>query len=211
MSIVVSPGSWLCPPGWAGVIALDGAVLATVPSADLIAPVRGTLLRYIARTNIDLALLPPQLPALDVLGPATLAYLDAGDFVAAHTESEVESLPADHHDIRELVASVGRQDAEESGLEEIASTAFAIREGRAVIAAAGYRAWLGMAAHLSVLTAPGHRGRGLARRVASAAAADAMANGLVPQWRARPEPSRRVARALGFREFGSQISILLGR
>ncbi|MGN9846441.1 GNAT family N-acetyltransferase [Nonomuraea sp. H19] len=208
---MVSPGSWLCPPGWTGVVALDGAVLATVPSADLIKPVRGTLLLDIARTGIDLALLPPQLPALDVLGPATLAYLDAGDFVAAHTEGEVEGLPAGHHDVRELVASVDQQDAEESGLEEIASTAFAIREGRAVIAAAEYQAWLSMAAHLFVLTAPGHRGRGLARRVASAAAADAMENGLVPQWRARPEPSRRVARALGFREFGSQISILLGR
>jgi hypothetical protein len=33
--------------------------------------------------------------------------------------------------------------------------------------------------------------------------------GLLPQWRARPEASRRVARALGFRELGSQLSIRL--
>ncbi|MER6172219.1 GNAT family N-acetyltransferase [Streptosporangium sp. NPDC001681] len=84
-----------------------------------------------------------------------------------------------------------------------------IREGRNVIAAAGYRPWLNTAAQLSVLTAAKYRGRGLARLVASAAVADALVNGLLPQWRARPEPSRRVARALGFREFGSQISLLM--
>jgi hypothetical protein len=36
-----------------------------------------------------------------------------------------------------------------------------------------------------------------------------MTDGLLPQWRARPEPSRRVARALGFRELGAQLSIRL--
>jgi hypothetical protein len=33
--------------------------------------------------------------------------------------------------------------------------------------------------------------------------------GKLPQWRARPQPSRRVALALGFRELGSQVSIRL--
>ncbi|WP_205304151.1 GNAT family N-acetyltransferase [Nonomuraea montanisoli] len=211
VSVVVSPQSWMCPPGWTGVIALDGAILATVPSADLVESVRGALLHHLARTTVDLALLPPRLRALDHLGPATLAYLDADDLVAAHTDAQVESLPVGHHDVRELVASVGEQDADECGLEEISSEAFVIREGRKVIAAAGHQQWLSMAAHMSVLTARDHRGRGLARRVASAAVADALARGLLPQWRARPEPSRHVARALGFREFGSQISILLRR
>ncbi|MEO3795898.1 GNAT family N-acetyltransferase [Nonomuraea sp. B10E15] len=229
MSVVVSPKSWMCPPGWTGVVALNGAILATVPSADLVEPVQGALIRHLARASIDLALLPPQLPVLDLLGPATLAYLEAEDFVAAHTDAEVESLPVGHHDVRELVASVDKveslpvghhdvrelvasvdkQDADECTLEEITSEAFVIREGRKVVAAAGYQQWLSMAAHVSVLTAREHRGRGLARRVASAAVADALASGLLPQWRARPEPSRRVARALGFREFGSQISIHL--
>ena len=64
-------------------------------------------------------------------------------------------------------------------------------------------------AHLSVLTAAAARGRGLARATASAAAAHAIAEGRLPQWRARPEASRRVALALGFRELGSQVSIRL--
>ncbi|WP_228011192.1 GNAT family N-acetyltransferase [Nonomuraea phyllanthi] len=106
--------------------------------------------------------------------------------------------------------SVAEEDAEESGLAEVSSAAFVVREGGRAVAASGYRPWLEMAAHLSVLTAPGHRGRGLARRAASAAVADALAAGLLPQWRARPEPSRRVARALGFRQHGAQLSVRLG-
>ncbi|MFB9852823.1 GNAT family N-acetyltransferase [Micromonospora andamanensis] len=58
-----------------------------------------------------------------------------------------------------------------------------------------------------MLTAPSRRGRGLARTVAAAATADSLAEGLLPQWRARPAASRRVARALGFRELGAQLSV----
>jgi RimJ/RimL family protein N-acetyltransferase len=60
-----------------------------------------------------------------------------------------------------------------------------------------------------VLTAAAARGRGLARAAASAAVARAIEEGRLPQWRARPLASRRVARALGFRELGFQVSIRL--
>ncbi|WP_331770484.1 hypothetical protein [Embleya sp. NBC_00888] len=50
----------------------------------------------------------------------------------------------------------------------------------------------------------------MARTVASAAVRHALAAGLLPQWRARPEPSKRVALALGFRDVGFQVSIRLG-
>ncbi|MFG6197570.1 GNAT family N-acetyltransferase [Nonomuraea sp. JJY05] len=206
VNVVVSPRSSLCPPGWTGVVALDGAILATVPDAGLVEPVRSALLEL---GDAGLARLPERLPVLDVLGPATLAYLDAGDFVAAPATAGVERLPADHPAIRALLASVPQEEADESGLEEIASAAHAVREGGDVVAAAGFRPWLDTAAHVSVLTAPRHRGRGLARLAASAAVAGALATGLLPQWRARPEPSRRVARALGFREHGAQLSIRL--
>lgn len=81
------------------------------------------------------------------MGPATPAYLEAGDFTAVHAGADVESLPADHQDVRALLAAVEESDADESGL--------------------------------------------------------------LPQWRARPEPSQRVARALGFRVLGAQISLRL--
>lgn len=78
------------------------------------------------------------------------------------------------------------------------------------MAAAGYRLWPRRTAHLSVLTAPAARGRGLARTVASAAVAHALAADLLPQWRARPPASRRVAAALGFEELGAQLSLRPG-
>ncbi|WDZ83098.1 GNAT family N-acetyltransferase [Micromonospora cathayae] len=81
------------------------------------------------------------------------------------------------------------------------------RHGVRVVAAAGYRRWPYSVAHLCVLTSTHLRGRGLAGAVASAAVAEALRNRLLPQWRARPEPSRRVARRLGFRELGAQVSL----
>lgn len=44
------------------------------------------------------------------------------------------------------------------------------------------------------------RGHGLARAVAPAAVADVLANQLLPQWWARRDSSRRVARALEFHQ-----------
>ncbi|MFF2963997.1 GNAT family N-acetyltransferase [Streptomyces sp. NPDC057963] len=79
-----------------------------------------------------------------------------------------------------------------------------------MVAAAGYWSSPQSVAHLSVLVAPHCRGRRLARAVASAAVAHALDAGLLPQWRARPYPSQRVAVALGFRELGAQLSIRLG-
>ncbi|MFE0653731.1 GNAT family N-acetyltransferase [Streptomyces sp. NPDC059534] len=73
------------------------------------------------------------------------------------------------------------------------------------VAGAGYRNWPRRTAHISVLTAPEARGRGLARITASAAVAHALAAGLVPQWRARPPASRRVDAALGFEERASSF------
>ena len=76
-----------------------------------------------------------------------------------------------------------------------------------IISAAGYRDWPCDVAHMSMLTLTSARGRGLARTVASAALTHAIQQGKLPQWRARPQASRRVARALGFRELGFQVSI----
>jgi len=99
------------------------------------------------------------------------------------------------------------EDAGESGMTQITSPAFATREHGTILSAAGYRDWPGEVAHLSVLTIATARGRGLARTVASAAITHAIQHGKLPQWRARPPASRRVARVLGFRELGSQVSI----
>jgi hypothetical protein len=146
------------------------------------------------------------MPVAEVLGPATLAYCDAAGF-RPPADGGFEVLAAADPAMWALLTAVPVADAEECGLADITSPAFVIRDGDRVVAAAGYRRWPGGTAHVSVLTVPDRRGRGLARSVGAAAVADALAAGLLPQWRARPEESRRVALALGFRELGSQLSL----
>ncbi|MFI7105115.1 GNAT family N-acetyltransferase [Nonomuraea sp. NPDC050227] len=209
--MVVSSGSGLCPPGWTGIVVLDGGALVTVPDAGLVVPLRQALCGGLGKDGVDLPRLSERLEVREVLGPATLAYVDAEAFVPSHAGTEVERLAAGDRDVGGLLAAASEQDADESGLAEVDSAVWAVRAGGDVVAAAGYRTWLDTAAHLSVLTAEGFRGRGLARAVASAAVADALGAGLLPQWRARPEASRRVARALGFRELGSQVSLRVER
>jgi RimJ/RimL family protein N-acetyltransferase len=110
---------------------------------------------------------------------------------------------------RQFVLAADDGDVEESGIQEITTPVFAVCEHVQVVAAAGYRDWPCGTAHLCVLTASAARGRGLARAAASAAVSHAVQEGRLPQWRARLQASRRVARALGFRELGFQVSIRL--
>ncbi|WP_371650354.1 GNAT family N-acetyltransferase [Streptomyces mirabilis] len=148
------------------------------------------------------------LPVARVLGPAALAYVSPEAFRPVEAgASTVEQLPASHPELRLLERVAGREDAGEAALDEITSPVFVVREHGQVVAAAGYRAWSSRTAHIGVLTAPGARGRGLARVTGSATVAHALAAGLLPQWRARPPASRRVAAVLGFEELGSQLSV----
>ena len=204
VEVVVSPASLLCPPGWVGIVALGGSAIATAPDAHSAEGLRQALHGLSAAQTIA----GGSLPAAETLGPAILAYCDPAGFRPAPFRT-VEVIPADHPDVTALLARVSAEDAGEAGLDDITSPAFVVRAGGHVVAAAGYREWPGETAHLSVLTELVHRGRGLAGAVSSAAVTEALAAGLMPQWRARPAASRRVARALGFRELGGQLSIRL--
>jgi hypothetical protein len=215
VTVVVSPSSQLCPPGWCGVVTLGPSAIATVPAASLKPVVEAALGHLPTADMTDAHQVRAALPARSFLGPAALAYLDPADFTPPSTPTSV--VPASEaaalvasvvpvSGVAALAASVSADDAAESGLDEITSPAFVLSENGLVVAAAGYHRWPTGVAHLSVLTAPSHRGRGLAHTVAGHAVADALSNGLFPQWRARPLASRRVARALGFHELGSQLS-----
>lgn len=206
LSVVTSPGSRLCPTSWAGVVELGGSAIVTAPDDRSARVLRRALSAVPPGTRTDADALRRVLPVAEVLGPAALAYLADDDFRPSPGDG-VDALAPEHSDVRELTRSVGREDAGESGIEDVTSPVFVVRDGAAVVAAAGYRTWTGATAHICVLTDQRLRGRGLARRVASAAVAHARADGLLPQWRARREASRRVARALGFRDLGSQLSL----
>lgn len=210
--VVVAPGSLLCPPGWAGIVRIGDAAVVTAPDARS-AEALGEAARILSYEELTDPVrlgvtLSGTAPVLDVLGPASLCYLDGGRDTFVPSPGPVEQVAAgDRSALKALLAAVGQDDADESGLDEISSPAFLLVDGGVAVAAAGYLSWPRSVAHLCVLVAPHHRRRGLARIVASAAVSHALDAGLLPQWRARPYPSRRVAAALGFRELGAQLSV----
>ncbi|MFD3993165.1 GNAT family N-acetyltransferase [Streptomyces sp. NPDC058583] len=213
--MVVSPTSALCPPSWAGIVVLGDAAIATAPTESAALVLRRALASVPVGSLTRPEMVRAVLPVSDVLGPASLAYLSGADFRAApapapaHPHGAVEHLASAHPDFQWLLRSAEPEAVAESGMEEITSPAFVVREDTEVVAAAGYRVWPAETAHVCVLTHPRWRGRRLARHAGSAAVAHALAAGLLPQWRARPPASRRVARSLGFRELGSQLSVRL--
>lgn len=207
--VAVSPRTSLCPPGWAGVVVLGDAVVATAPDPETAELIEQALGDLPVASLTDAYVLRNRLPVAAILGPASLAYLDPAEFHPRHGDAVITPLRLDDPDFRRFVLATDPGEVEESGIEELTTPAFAVREHGQVAAAAGYRDWPHGTAHLSVLTAAAARGRGLARAAASAAVARAIADDRLPQWRARPMASRRVARALGFRELGLQASIRL--
>jgi len=207
LRVTVSPLSRLCPPGWAGIVVIGDAVIATAPDRVTAQHVEQALGGLAVASLTDLAVLSGRLHIAEIRGPATLAYLDPADFRPQPAAALARPMDLGEPAFRRFLSGASPADIEESGLGEITSPAFAVREHGDVVAAAGYRDWPGRTAHLSILTAELARGRGLARAAASAAVIHAISDGKLPQWRARVPASRRIALVLGFRELGSQASI----
>ncbi|MFD7125541.1 MULTISPECIES: GNAT family N-acetyltransferase [Streptomyces] len=206
-SVVVSPSSRLSPPGWMAVVVLGDAALVTVPDART-ADQATTALRGLGPQELaDPARLHDRLPFTEVLGPAHLLFLTPSRF--RPVPSVAERVPVDDPLLLALLDRCGPADADESALADITSSARVVRRDSEIVAAAGHELWPRRTAHLSILTDPRHRRRGLALDVGSAAVADALAQGLLCQWRGRTLASRRVAHTLGFQETGFQLSLRL--
>lgn len=209
LSVAVSPRSRLCPPGWVGLVVIADAAIATVPDAGTAKIMRQVLGIVPAASLTDLGVQNSRLAIADVLGPASLAYLDFADFRPAPDPASTETLDLSDPALGPLLSDAAPGDLGESGIVEITSPAFVIHEQDQIVAVAGYRDWPGQVAHMSVLTAAHARGRGLGSAAASAAVAHALRRNKLPQWRARPQASRQIARRLGFQELGSQVSLHL--
>jgi RimJ/RimL family protein N-acetyltransferase len=206
LRVAVAPQSRLGPPGWVSLVTIAGQAIATAPDQAAADVLQQALAGVPAESVTDAGVLAARFGTAQILGPAVLAYLDAPDF-RRHEGPPV--VPAGPADLDAFIQAVDPADWAESGIREITSPAFAIWEDGRVSAAAGFRDWPCATAHLSVLTGPWARERGLAKVAGSAAVAHALAGGLLPQWRARVPASRRVALALGFRELGVQASLRL--
>jgi hypothetical protein len=150
------------------------------------------------------------------LGEAQLYFCDA--------LPRFDGPPATVSGERELVLELERRcppdDVAEAGLSE-SEHPFVLVEDEdgpdarkpVPLAGAGYDIWEGILAHIAVITPPEERRKGYAQRIAAVAVEEAMAAGLVPQWRARTDNtgSQRTARRAGFAFAGTQTSVILDR
>jgi GNAT superfamily N-acetyltransferase len=202
--VLVLPDSPICPNGWIGVLEVTGLVTATVPTEGLRDEVALALSRLSAEQAVSPQALLRYLSTMnEVLGPASLFY--AEEFVSTADLTQVKEVAAD--ELATLLDDASPEDVEQSGLGDLTGTAFVSRAGGAVAAACGYRLWPNGVAHLGVLTSPHHRREGHGQRVATAAILRALADGLLPQWRARRTESQLLAARLGLVKLGTQLSV----
>lgn len=211
VQIVHNPESWLAPSGYVGIVTIADTITVTVPRAELVTIVEDALSGLTGAeagdADVVLSRLPP---ATATLGPAELFY-PPDDFIpAAAGDDDAHHRSMTPDELSHFVETAKGADLEESGIAHIESPAFVSRTtDGAVASACGYRRWPNGVAHLSVLTHAQHRRLAHARSAAAAAIAHAVSEGLLPQWRARPLASQRLAVALGLTHMGTQLSVQL--
>jgi hypothetical protein len=206
-AVLVQADSALCPSGWVGILYLDGSLVVVVPAVEFKALATAALAGLPIERVPDFSLVASDFgPVEATLGPAVLMYADHRS-LRPSTRTDVDQVPKGDQRVAELVESVSIEDRNEADVLDVTSPMFVAMLGGEIVSVCGYRVWAGVLAHLSVVTHPDVRNRGLAKSVGGAAAAHALANGLVPQWRARPKASQAVGRSLGFRALGAQLSV----
>jgi len=91
------------------------------------------------------------------------------------------------------------------------SRVFGLRVEDRIVAVAGYERWSGQIAQLQVFCHPGYRRRGLAAEPLKAAISEALADNLLPQYRARDgnAASLALAKRVGFFEYGWMATVLV--
>ncbi|MFD1212805.1 GNAT family N-acetyltransferase [Arthrobacter sp. GCM10027362] len=141
------------------------------------------------------------------LGKAYLSFAD--DLPTAQPSEDIVISTAPEEAAR-LEALCPPDDNNEVGLSNMDKT-FVLLHGTEPVAGAGYEEWEAILGHLSVLTAPAYRRRGIGTLLAAIAGHEALGAGLIPQWRAHEDntASRATARSLGFVEAGTQTSVYL--
>lgn len=205
LQILVRPRSRLGREGWVAVLCIGSKLVIAVPERGLVARVEGAL-SGVPRVGIRADEVLAALPHGEVLGPASLFYPPE----ARPLEQPPDVFRGGQTELDAFRRGLSEIDLDESGLRDVDSDVFAVRDDAAnLVALCGYRRWPAHIAHLCVATATRHRRRGAGRRVALAAIADATRKGLLPQWRARPEASKALARSVGLEEWGFQLSLRL--
>ena len=147
-----------------------------------------------------------------IVGPAFIGYGTAQTLDLSSAPSARELTRADTNAVARLRAACSPVAWGHGGSDLQAVPCFGCFDDRgALCALAGYKTWGGAIAHIAIVTAPSHQGRGHATAAVACAAQHALAAGLLAQYRtlASNGPSMGVAKKLGFQHYGSSVFVRL--
>lgn len=147
-----------------------------------------------------------------LVGPAAIAYADAGTFRGLSIDAEMRPLTeADRPSLDTLRDAMSAEEWEHGGGDYAAQPVFGAFVDGVLAARAGYEVWGGRIANLGMVAHPAHRGQGLGAAVFAAAARAALEAGLVAQHRALQSNthSLRIARRLGFVPCAASLAVRL--
>jgi hypothetical protein len=141
------------------------------------------------------------------LGTGSLYFADDLPLRQPARETTVSQSAADATALERLCPP---DDVNEVGLDRL-DHRFTLIDDGAPVACGAYAEVQGLLAQLGVLVAPESRRQGMGQLAAAIAAHEALASGLVLQWRAEVSntASNRLARSLGLDWAGTQTSVLL--
>lgn len=144
-----------------------------------------------------------------LLGEATLGFTDT---YVEHPQLKSVLVASEAQAVTELEQACPPDDVAEVGLSLMSAHFVTLDDQGVAVAAAGYAESQGILGNVGILVPPALRRAGHGTLAAGIATNDALDAGLVPQWRGRRghRASLGLARRLGYREIGSQTTVLLG-
>jgi hypothetical protein len=195
------------------VLVSHAAPLVSLPARALDA-LAARAARWSAEVVRDPERLAPELAPFSIeraIGPAFLGYATA---LRARAPANVRRLEAcDRAAIDDLRRACTEQEWEHGGLQlqDGLDVFGAFDAGGELAAIAGYQRWPQGLAHLYVVSRPRQRGGGFGTQAVTAAAGEALARGLVAQYRTLESnaASLAIARKLGFRPYGFTMAVYL--
>ena len=144
-----------------------------------------------------------------VIGPAWLGYADHTDVRPADSRDTRRLTRQDAAALHALEAACGPVDWAHSGIDVGHDLLFGRFHGPVLVAAGIGRSGDEGVLDIGIVTHPAYRGHGYGRAVVSAITAYGLAHGHVMRYRTLQVnvPSLRIARALGYQEYGLTIAV----